>query len=96
MYAAVVAKAFRQLVPLTARSHPKEDAIEGFPGINAGASGGFRRILDREHRLDRLPEGVRNDPDGGQRFRFFGWLGHRRLLAVVSCGLFHKRRSSLR
>ena len=49
VYAAVVAKALRQLVPLTARSHLKEDAIEGFPGINAGASGGFGRILDREH-----------------------------------------------
>ena len=74
MHTAVVAEACGQLVPLTACPHPKNDAVEGFSGINAGASGGFRRIIDRQYRLNSFPERVGNDPNGGQRFGFVSLL----------------------
>jgi hypothetical protein len=80
MHAAVIAERFGQLIPLAAGSHPEEDAVEGFAGIDAGASGGAWRIVNVQHRLDNVPEGIRNDPDGWQSLGFFRWLRHDRLL----------------
>src|SRR5579871_203598 len=84
MNGAVVAELFGQLIPLAARSHSVDDAIEGFASIDAFAARPSRRIMLLQERLQNAPEVVGYVPDGWKGF----WLlvgcqlggGHRWLL----------------
>src|SRR3972149_5883266 len=56
MHGAVVAEfLLRQLVPLAARSHTKDDAVEASPPFGVLAAGGFRRPVFLQDRLNPLP-----------------------------------------
>ena len=64
--AAVVAELFRQVVPLAARPHPKDDAVEGLARIAALAACFGRRVIDSQHFVDQLPKRVGDIPDRRQ------------------------------
>ncbi len=65
--AAVVAELFRQMVPLAACPHPKDDAVEGAARVATLTAPLGRRVIDGQDFLDQLPERVRNIPDRRQR-----------------------------
>src|SRR6516164_8970837 len=71
---ALGAELARQLVPLAARAHAEEDAVEGAAPVGvmaAGALGGPELLQDGQ---DTVPEGIRHFPDGPQRLAFAGLL----------------------
>jgi len=65
---AVVAELFGQMVPLAARPHPKDDAVEGLARVTALAASFGRRVVDSKDFVDEFPERIGNVPDRGQGF----------------------------
>ena len=66
----VVAKLFRQAIPLTARSHPEDDPVEDLPPIGSWPPPFGRRWgwgIPQEDGLNPSPEFVRDFPDRCQR-----------------------------
>ena len=58
VYTGVISELFGQMVPLTARSHPKNDAIEGFSRINPTAPSLWRGVMDGNEFGEFLPKFV--------------------------------------
>src|SRR5262249_13778511 len=65
-------------------AQPKQDRLQGSPGVDARASGRLGWIKRGDDRADAGPEGVGDLPDGGQVFgprRRFAGTGHAGLLS---------------
>src|SRR5262249_48156967 len=65
-----IAELFGQKVPLTAGSHPKQDAIQGLALVYARTPHARGRIVDEEHFAHRFPQSIGHFPDGGQGWHF--------------------------
>ncbi len=63
MYSAVVSQIAWRLVPLASGAHTKDDPVERLARVLSFASGGLGRIEFCDHRLDLLPEVIRDFPD---------------------------------
>src|SRR5262249_44585576 len=67
---ALGAELARQLLPLAARAHPEDDAVERLPPVGVVPAGGLGRPELLEEGQDALPEGVGHFPDRPQRLAF--------------------------
>jgi len=68
MHRTIVSEHFRQLVPLTSRSHPKNDAVQRPTKIGARTTGTCRWIQIVQQGFDKLPGFVRDLPNRLQRY----------------------------
>jgi len=66
MHRAVVAELDGQLVPLTARSQSKNDAVQNPPPIGSRSSRGTRRSILQQDRFNQLPQVIRHRPNHRQ------------------------------
>jgi hypothetical protein len=76
---AVVAELVGELVPLAAGAEAEDDPVEGGPQVDAGPTAvRLRRRwgVGQEDRLDPLPEGIGDFPDGLQRLDVTFRPGH--------------------
>jgi hypothetical protein len=66
MHGAIVRERRRQVVPLAAAAEPKDDRVQRGTGVDARPAAGVRGIEPRQNRLDALPEGIGDLPEGGE------------------------------
>src|SRR5690348_2238810 len=64
-----------QLLPLAARAHAEEDAVERLTPVGVVSAGGLGRPEFLENGQHTFPEGVGHFPNGPQRLAFAGLLG---------------------
>src|SRR5947209_1716285 len=74
MDGALGAEAAGQFLPLAARAHAEDDAVERPPPVGVVAAGALGRPEVLEDGEDALPEGIGHLPDGPQWLAFAGLL----------------------
>ena len=78
---AVVGKFFGQAVPLTAGSHAEYNRVQGSPGVYAFSTRVFGRVVLLDNWLYLVPQFLWHLPNRWQRFEFFSFFCHLRLLS---------------
>src|ERR1700682_585227 len=79
MHRALGTKAFGQLIPLTARSHPEDNAVERQPPVREPAPRGFPRPKLLEDRTNAIPQVISDFPNGAKLLAclaFLAFPGH--------------------
>ena len=78
----VVGEFFRQLIPLTTRSHAKDDSIQCATRVDAFSARPLRRVEFADNWFYLVPQFVRHSPYRWQCFEFSPFLGHLRSLSI--------------
>ena len=97
MNRAIIAKYLGQMIPLTPRAQPKNNAVDGLSKVNTAASGQLGWIGLGQNQLEAFPGRIGDFPDRfqGNRNRFF--LTSHKVIALPKVYLsFGKATTSLK
>ena len=84
VHRAVIWEFFRQLVPLTARSHSEYDCIQNCSGVDAFSASPLRRVEFADNGFYLVPQFVWHTPYCRQCFEFFPFFRHLHSLSIRS------------